>query len=150
MSAELSGNALLEILGRALSPITTALETVRTRRAPTLWHDAVAEQKAFTPATYKQAAVWTYDNPLKSTINIINVGIIFDDKPTATWRPLVEVVIDEGRVFYSVGNAFENADLSLELDRPLPRDKSLKVFIWNASTDITPKKATFNVQAGEP
>lgn len=153
MSAEaLTSNALLDILGRALSPITSALETVRTRPSPTLWHDAVAEQKSFAVSTYKKAAAWEYKNPLKSTISIRRLSILFDDKPDETYKPLVEIYVDEGRVFHSVGNAFENTDLSLELDggRTLPRDRAVRVFIWNASTDVSAKKATFALEAGEP
>lgn len=152
MSAEIGGNALLEILGRALSPITSALETVRTRPSPTAWHDAIAEEKAFTPETYKNKIVYEYKNPLKATIAIRRLGIIFNTKPTATWQPVVEIVIDDGIVFRSVGNAFKDTDLTLELDggRPLPRDKSLKVYVWNAASSTTSKTITAFVQAGEP
>ena len=152
MSAELTSNALLDLLGRALSPITSALEVVRTRRTPTLWHDVRAERKTFTPKTIKSAAAWTYDNPLKETIAIRRFGVIFNDEPTATWKPIVEVWIDQGLVFQSAGDAFAAGNLDVDLGggRPLPRDKSLTVFIWNGGTDATPKDATFSVQAGEP
>lgn len=139
-------------LAEALGPVVDRLKIVRTRSAPTAWHDVRIERTTFKPGVTRGTAVWSYKNRLATTISIRRLQVAFQTVPDANWKPIVEVHVDGATVIKSAGNAFESADLDVDLygGRPLLRDRLVEVFIWNGEAgEQTNKDVVIFIQAAE-
>ena len=139
-------------LAEAIAPVVRRLDIVRTRAAPSDWHDVRVERVAFTPGVTRGTPVWSYTAKRDATISFRRLQVLFEVKPTAQWKPRVEVHADGATIIKSTGNAFESADLDVDLygGRPLLRDRKIELYVWNGVDGAqTEKEITVFAQFGE-
>ena len=128
------------------------LDIVRTRAAPSDWHDVRVDKKSFTAGvTQPDKPIWSYENERDYPIALRRIEVLFDDAPDADYQPIVAMASDGTRFFTSSGDAFKNQDLALDLygGRPLQPHKKVEVFIWAAKASATAKAVTISAQFGE-
>ena len=140
-----------DALGITNGILKDKLEIVRTRAAPSAWHDVMVDTKTFDAGTERPyKPVWTYRNERDVPISLRRIEILFNDKPNSDYQPLVEMASDDTLFFKSSGDAFKDQDLALDLygGRPLATHKSVDVFIW-APKAAAGKTVTISAQFGE-
>ena len=127
------------------------LDIVRTRAAPSDWHDVRVDTKTFSAeAAQPDKPVWEYKNERDYPISLRRIEVLFNDKPDADYQPVVAMASDGTRFMASTGDAFKDQDLALDLygGRPLQPGKSVEIFIW-AKKAASDKTVTISAQFGE-
>lgn len=150
IATELS--ALADALTLGLAGVRDQLKIVRTRSAPTEWHQIAVKAVSFEPGAHRpDTPIWEWRNPLATKVSLRRISLTFNDAPTATWQPLIEIHADQLKLVESENNAFSKGDLDIDLygGKTIPRDESVRLYIWNKSTDATAKNVTVFAQFGE-
>lgn len=124
----------------------------RTRAATTEWHDVVMESVQYTPGKFRPSPpTWAYKNEMDVDISLRRLEVLFDDKPTTTYEPIIEAHTNKTRFLRTKGPVFKNQDLAMDLygGRPVRVGESVDVYIWSKSAITTKKAVTISAQFGE-
>ena len=140
-------NVLADVTANIISGVGKSVEKMRVRFEPTRYHQSFAD--TFTYEGNMRPTYPTYEHVIESTIPKVLRGlqIFFQDDIDATNMPRVEVTVDNGVVFETIGKTTRSpftqtrgVDISFHNGKRIARNSVIAVRVWNTGTGHATEK----------
>lgn len=147
IGTEFLTNVLADVTANIVSGVGKTVERMRVRFEPTKYHQSFADTFQYegqyrpTNPTYR----YEIDSSLPKVLR--SLQIFFQDDIDATNMPRIEVTVDDGVVFQTIGTAKRSpftgtrgVDISFHNGKQIANRSAIEVRAWNAGTDHATKK----------
>lgn len=141
-------NVLADVTANIVSGVGDRIDKVRVRFEPTKYHQSFADTFTYTGQYRQTDPVWRYE--IDSTIPKVlrDIQIYFQDDIDATNYPRVEVTVDGGVVFQTVGKTTRSpftktrgVSIDFRNGKSIKNRSAIDVRVWNAGTGHASAKA---------
>lgn len=147
LGTDFIANLAADIVANIVSGVGDKLEFMRVKWAPTKYHQSFADTLEYSGNTRPLEATYLYRIDSRVPRVLRELQIFFQDTIDATNRPRVEVTVDQGVVFQTIGSEARSpftqtkgVDISFQNGKHIAQNSTIEVRIWNVGTGHADKK----------
>lgn len=141
IGADFIANLAADVAANVVTGVGKQIDLMRVRFAPTKYHQSFADAFTYQGNTRPLEATYKYTIESRVPKVLRELQIYFQDTIDATNRPRVEITVDDGVVFQTIGSEdrspftqTKGVDISFHNGKSVKQNSEILVRIWNVGT----------------
>ena len=147
VGADFITNVMADVAANIISGVGKKIDQMRVRFDPTKYHQSFADTFQYSGQYRQTAPIWRYEIDSTMPKVLRDIQIFFQDDIDATNYPRVEVTVDGGVVFETVGDKSRSpftktrgVSIDFRNGKAIKNRSAIEVRVWNAGTGHADKK----------